>query len=382
MLARVPVCVCAPTVTAAVFSSEAYFPASIRCAPASHCCAAGLFPATSLTLGRKDNLHKVLLWVHSHRIAGFVIFCLLYIWFTVLFLPSALLAACAGAIYGFLPAVPLVWVCAVVGETISFLLGRFLLKKWVKELTADWPMWTALDAALSEDGWKLVVLLRVSPVVPFSIINYALGSSSLPFLHYWWPSVVGIVPSLIIYIYLGSLAADVSSAISGGGAHAAPPAAKVAIIVTGAVSALAAMVLSGVYTKRAIDKRLAQVHVHEEVAVEEQHLLLGRSSSVAADGGDEDGEAIRAVVVSVEAPRYVVERSSSRGVADGVYAARVEDGEGAAGNGWGAGVFSGRWLRLFGQKARVSGDGEAENPLGADDSAFLHAEEGARGTRS
>jgi hypothetical protein len=46
----------------------------------------------------------------------------------------------------------------------------------------------------------------------------------LQFSHYWWPSVFGIIPSLIIYIYLGSLAADVSSAISGGGGHAAPPA--------------------------------------------------------------------------------------------------------------------------------------------------------------
>lgn len=87
----------------------------------------------------------MLLWIHQHRVAGFVIFCLLYIWFTVLFLPPALLAACAGAIYGFLVAIPLVWLCAVLGETVSFLLGRFLLKSWVKELTADWPMWTALD---------------------------------------------------------------------------------------------------------------------------------------------------------------------------------------------------------------------------------------------
>lgn len=69
---------------------------------------AGLFLATSLTLGRRDNLHKVLLWVHSHRVAGFAIFCLLYVWFTVLFLPPALLAACAGAIYGLGPAIPLV----------------------------------------------------------------------------------------------------------------------------------------------------------------------------------------------------------------------------------------------------------------------------------
>uniref|UniRef100_A0A383WAN4 VTT domain-containing protein n=1 Tax=Tetradesmus obliquus TaxID=3088 RepID=A0A383WAN4_TETOB len=331
----------------------------------------GLFLATSLTLGRRDNLHKVLLWVHSHRVAGFAIFCLLYVWFTVLFLPPALLAACAGAIYGLGPAIPLVWVCAVVGETVSFLLGRFLLKKWVKELTADWPMWTALDAALSEDGWKLVALLRVSPVVPFSIINYALGSSSLPFSHYWWPSVFGIIPSLFIYIYLGSLAADVSSAISGGGTHAAPPAAKVAIIVTGAVSALAAVVLSGVYTKRAIDSRLAAVHVHEEVAVEEQHLLLGSSSSNGGGGADgTEGDAMRGVVVSVEAPRYVVERSSSsssREVAGAVYGAG-EGSEGGAGRGWVSGVLGGTWLGVFRQKARVSGDEDEEagrrQPLG------------------
>jgi hypothetical protein len=67
-----------------------------------------------------------------------------------------------------------------VGETVSFLLGRFLLRTWVAELTSDWPMWLALNAALREDGWKLVALLRLSPAIPFSIINYALGSSSLP----------------------------------------------------------------------------------------------------------------------------------------------------------------------------------------------------------
>lgn len=70
--------------------------------------------------------------------------------------------------------------CLQLGETVSFLLGRFLLRKWVAELTADWPMWAALNAALREDGWKLVLLLRMSPAIPFSVINYALGSSSLP----------------------------------------------------------------------------------------------------------------------------------------------------------------------------------------------------------
>jgi hypothetical protein len=77
---------------------------------------AGGFLATSFTLGRRDNLHKVLLWVHEHTVAGLAIFGLLYVWFTVMFLPPALLAACAGALYGLLRAIPVVWVCAVVSN--------------------------------------------------------------------------------------------------------------------------------------------------------------------------------------------------------------------------------------------------------------------------
>lgn len=84
------------------------------------CCplSAGAFLATTFTLGRKDNLHKVLLWVHKHTIAGLVIFALLYVWFTVMFLPPALLAACAGALYGLLKAIPVVWFCAVVSNAL------------------------------------------------------------------------------------------------------------------------------------------------------------------------------------------------------------------------------------------------------------------------
>eukprot|EP00878_Enallax_costatus_P004668 GHUV01004916.1.p1 GENE.GHUV01004916.1~~GHUV01004916.1.p1 ORF type:complete len:449 (+),score=138.08 GHUV01004916.1:667-2013(+) len=282
----------------------------------------GLFLATSLTIGRKDNLHKILLWLSEHRAGGFVIFALLYIWFTVLFLPPALLAACAGAIYGFLVAIPLVWFCAVLGETVSFLLGRFLLKKWVAELTADWPMWTALNAALKEDGWKLVALLRVSPVVPFSLLNYALGSSSLPFSHYFWPSVCGIVPGLVIYVWLGSLASDVTSAISQGGTAAAPPAAKIVIIVLCAVSALVVVVASAVYTKRAIDRRLAHVHVHEEVRVEEQHFLLGGVQDTAQRG----------VMVSVETPVVVADGSGTSREAE--FGPGPGSGIGASLKGW------------------------------------------------
>jgi hypothetical protein len=146
------------------------------------------------------------------------------------------------------------------------------------------------------------------------------------------------------------------------------------------VSALAVVVLSGVYTKRAIDKRLAQVHVHEEVEVEEQHFLLGSGSSsgggAAADG--EEREVMRQVVVSVEAPQYVVERSSavsSREVAAAAYGEGRSNAEGAA-KGWVSGVFGGRCLGVFKQKARMSEDEEAgrSQPHGVSRSGSLNAD--------
>jgi hypothetical protein len=101
----------------------------------------GALTATWATLGRREKLHQLLTWIHEHRTRGSLAFSALYIWFTLLLLPSGLLAACAGAIYGLVPALPLVWVCSVVGETSAFLLGRFLLKSWVADLTADWTLW-------------------------------------------------------------------------------------------------------------------------------------------------------------------------------------------------------------------------------------------------
>jgi uncharacterized membrane protein YdjX (TVP38/TMEM64 family) len=97
----------------------------------------------------------------------------------VLLLPPSPLAICAGAIFGLPLGTLCSWLPALIGESVAFLLGRFLLRGWVRALTAAWPTWRALEAALREDGWKLVALLRLSPAVPFSVLNYALGTSSL-----------------------------------------------------------------------------------------------------------------------------------------------------------------------------------------------------------
>lgn len=121
----------------------------------------------------------------------------------VMFLPPALLGVAAGALFNLPIAVLVVWVAAVVGETLAFVLGRFLLRKWVRQQTAAWPTWQAMQGALREDGWKLVILLRLSPLIPVCLVNYALGSSSLPVGGGWAGGWVGHVATCGFHAHCG-----------------------------------------------------------------------------------------------------------------------------------------------------------------------------------
>ena len=60
-----------------------------------------------------------------------------------------------------------------------------------------------LDRAIADDGWQVVVLMRLSPIVPFNLQNYALGVTAIPFLQYLTATLIGIAPGIAIYVYFG-----------------------------------------------------------------------------------------------------------------------------------------------------------------------------------
>lgn len=210
----------------------------------------------SIILGRKHHLQHILVWVDSHRYQGFFIFSAIYILFTVMFIPPAALALGAGAVFGLWVGILLVWWSAILGESVAFILGRFLLRGFVKAQTRHLPSWQAMEAALREDGWKLVLLLRCSPVMPFTLVNYALGVSSLPFWQYLWPSVVGILPGIFLYVYLGTLAKNITEVMQSKGLKQASRGTQIAFFTVSGVTAILAIVLVTIYAKRAISRRL------------------------------------------------------------------------------------------------------------------------------
>ena len=137
---------------------------------------------------------------------GPVAFIAIYILATVLMVPGAALGLAAGAIFGV--AAGTAWVSAgsTLGAGCAFLIARFLARDAVAGLVASRMSLATLDQAMEREGWKVVLLARLSPVFPFNLLNYALGLTRVRFSHYLAASWIGMLPGTLLFVYLGSLA--------------------------------------------------------------------------------------------------------------------------------------------------------------------------------
>lgn len=151
-------------------------------------------------------------WVEGLGFTGYVVFSLLYAFFTVLFLPGFILTVGAGAVFGLVGGFVAVSVGSTVGAALAFLLGRFLARAAIEHQVAGNAKFAAIDAAVAQKGWKIVFLTRLSPAFPFNLINYAYGLTRIPFPHYVLASWIGMMPGTLLYVYAGSLAGNVARA--------------------------------------------------------------------------------------------------------------------------------------------------------------------------
>ncbi len=144
--------------------------------------------------------------------AGYVLYAACYAICVVLFVPASVLTLGAGAIYGVTTGVAIVLVGASIGATLSFLLARTLLRQRVEKMTEGNAKFGALDRAISKEGAKIVFLVRLAPVFPFTYINYAFGLTGIRTVGYVLATVVGMIPGTFAYVYLGTAAATAATA--------------------------------------------------------------------------------------------------------------------------------------------------------------------------
>jgi uncharacterized membrane protein YdjX (TVP38/TMEM64 family) len=153
-----------------------------------------------------DMLAKALEWMDALGPTGPALFILIYIVACVLFVPGSALTLGAGAIFGVVRGSVFVSIGSTLGATAAFLVGRYVARDWVARRIARNDKFAAIDQAVGREGWKIVGLTRLSPVFPFSLLNYAYGLTKVSLRDYVLASWIGMMPGTVMYVYIGSLA--------------------------------------------------------------------------------------------------------------------------------------------------------------------------------
>lgn len=150
-------------------------------------------------------------WVKEAGSAGPVVFMVIYAVGTVFFLPGSVLTLAGGALFGPVLGTFYNLTAATLGAMVSFVAARYLAHDWVEKKTGGGIK--QLKQGVEGEGWKFVAFVRLVPVFPFNLLNYALGLTKIKFSHYSIATYIFMLPGAIAYTYLGYVGRE---AIAGG----------------------------------------------------------------------------------------------------------------------------------------------------------------------
>jgi uncharacterized membrane protein YdjX (TVP38/TMEM64 family) len=184
-------------------------------------------------------------WARAAGVKGVLAFALVGVVSAVFIVPGAMLGIGAGMAYGPFRGLLLVSPVSVLAATIAFGLGRTVARSWIARWAASSPGFQAVDRVIGQHGFKIVVLVRLSPFLPYNALNYALGLTDVRVRDYVLGSFIGMLPGTFLYVYIGSLVGNLAS-VSRGTAEV-----SAARYVLWAIGLVATLAVTGLVTRLA-----------------------------------------------------------------------------------------------------------------------------------
>lgn len=208
---------------------------------------------------------------------GPLVFALVYVLATILFVPGAVLTLAAGALFGLAWGTAAVSIGSTIGAAVAFVIARYMARAWVKRQLTRFPKFHAIDRAIAERGWEVVALLRLSPVIPFNMQNYAYGLTAIRL----WPCVfaswLAMLPGTFAYVYIGYAGrASVASVVVAEGAGRSV--GQWIMLVVGLIATIAATVYITKFARRANQRQSVEID-RNGCSPTADHGVVGRMPS-------------------------------------------------------------------------------------------------------
>ncbi len=199
----------------------------------------------------QESLQSLLNWIQDFGAASAIIFIGIYLLLTVCLVPGTILTLGAGVVFGAIWGSLYTFIGATLGATAAFLIGRYLARDWVAKKIEGHSKFKAIATAVAQEGLKIVFLTRLSPVFPFTLLNYAFSVTDVSLRDYVL-GCVGMIPGTILYVYIGSLAGNLATLNA---ANSSAQAAQWALRAIGLIATVAVTI----YVTRLAQKALASV---------------------------------------------------------------------------------------------------------------------------
>lgn len=155
--------------------------------------------------------------VRSYGPWGPVIFVVAYVTATVVLIPSTALSLAAGYLFGPGYGTALVSLAGTLGASLAFFISRYVAQPYAKTKLQQYPKLESIEKQVSAEGAKLVLLLRLAPLVPFTVLNYALGITDISYVSYISATWIGKLPGVFSSVYVGSTGRSIDAAATAGG---------------------------------------------------------------------------------------------------------------------------------------------------------------------
>ena len=158
-----------------------------------------------------ENILDFLIYLDSGL--GIFFFVVIYIFVVLLILPASWLSIAAGYLYGTYLGSATVFISAFIGASISFFIAKRFFSKKVFNIIDKFPKLSLLENIIQRGGLKLIILTRLSPLFPFSILNYFYGLNNITYKDFSI-SLICIIPGTFLYCSVGSLLNDLSDIVN------------------------------------------------------------------------------------------------------------------------------------------------------------------------
>lgn len=169
-----------------------------------------LLPVDDWVLGLQHEVERM-------GVLGGVVFAVIYVLAALLLVPGAVLTIAAGVVFGIVWGTLLVSAASTAAAAAAFLIARYVARPHVEEMARRHEKFGAIDRAIREKGWKVVALLRLSPVVPFSLSNYMYGLTPVRFWPHLLASWAAMLPGTLLYVSIGAAGGAAAAAGKGEG---------------------------------------------------------------------------------------------------------------------------------------------------------------------